>query len=402
MCPRPDRGCPMALAQAYPYRALERPRTPCARWFSYGWRVRWLLGSVAALLVLRELREYAVGAGGLGAENATFREAMRLEPLESPRALVTTGAAQQQALFDDLQHWMLLNGAILPLAKATRVGKVRYGDVLVRGLIASAPLANNALLTSIPARLLLSRESAMVSELAVPLVRERLSPFVSLVLALLVEGARERREPGSGWAPFMRILDTVPTDMPSTWTAERLAASSHTMRGLAQRHARTVAATFAALQQRAPDALQLAGNVSLADFSRAWDLVMSRFWLLSGHAIMVPYVELLNFGEDPNSCELILPDKGKAGAVAPGAFALARFDFTLRQNYRVGEEVRFFYNQHCAEEYMLYYGFSLPGAAPCKLDTALTNYWFVTMLGEDGSARLDDPDEAHDAGKKGD
>ncbi|KAJ1621340.1 hypothetical protein T492DRAFT_887129 [Pavlovales sp. CCMP2436] len=368
----------MALAQAYPYRALERPRTPCARWFSYGWRVRWLLGSVAALLVLRELREYAVGAGGLGAENATFREAMRLEPLESPRALVTTGAAQQQALFDDLQHWMLLNGAILPLAKATRVGKVRYGDVLVRGLIASAPLANNALLTSIPARLLLSRESAMVSELAVPLVRERLSPFVSL-------GARERREPGSGWAPFMR-----------------LAASSHTMRGLAQRHARTVAATFAALQQRAPDALQLAGNVSLADFSRAWDLVMSRFWLLSGHAIMVPYVELLNFGEDPNSCELILPDKGKAGAVAPGAFALARFDFTLRQNYRVGEEVRFFYNQHCAEEYMLYYGFSLPGAAPCKLDTALTNYWFVTMLGEDGSARLDDPDEAHDAGKKGD
>jgi hypothetical protein len=43
---------------------------------------------------------------------------------------------------------------------------------------------------------------------------------------------------------------------------------------------------------------------------------------------------------------------------------------------------------------LLYYGFSLPGARPCKMDgKLLASYWYSSMLGDDGAARLDDPDE---------
>lgn len=360
------------------------------------WRV-WV-GGVVVFTVLQQLRNeghrianHPVAGQRQLRASASFADGMALLPLSHPTALLSTDTeGNQAAILDDLLRWMLLNGASLPLLNRTRVAPVRYGKISVRGVVATAHLPSDTMFASVPSRLLLSRESAMLTELAGPIARERLSAFISLVLTILVEGARARREPMSAWAPYMRLLDTVPTDMPSTWTASRLAEASEALRALAARHARTVAATLAALRRRAPDALALAGNVSLAEFSRAWDLAMSRFWLLSGRAIMVPFADLFNYGNHANNCDLVKPKAGVSGP-AGGSPALDHFELWLRQPYRSGEEIQFFYNQHCSEEFNLYYGFTpFEGAKPCELKHALSNYWFNSMMRLDGSAVLTD------------
>ncbi|KAG8461692.1 hypothetical protein KFE25_001310 [Diacronema lutheri] len=360
--------------------------------------LRWVVGSAVAVVVLHQLRDegHRIANRTPAAKQqlrayADFLAAMRLAPLDRASALAAPPERRQAAIVDDLLRWMVLNGASLPLANRTRVATVRHGKALVRGIVASDALPSGALFASVPARLLLSRESAMVTELGPPIARARVSAFLALVLAILYEGARARREPSSPWAPYARLLDAVALDTPTTWSAQRLAASSDVMRALAARHARTVAASHAALRRAAPDALELAGNASAAEFARAFDLATSRFWLLSGRALMVPYLDLFNFGDDTNTCDLVSPDRpAQPGAPPAAPAALARFELVLRQRYSAGDEIGFFYNEHCAEEFQLYYGFVLEGAKPCELSRALRSYWFRAMLRADGSAVLSD------------
>lgn len=339
----------------------------------------------------------------------------RLVPLGSPRALALAPSAPTDALdaalYDDLHRWMACNGAQLPYgANATRLARIRYGKVLVRGVVAERPLVSDTPLVVLPARLLLSRESPAVGALAAPLERERMPAFVALVLVYLTEVERARREPLSVWAPLIRILERAAPDTPRTWSAARLARASPAMRALAALHARTVNATYAELQRRAPDALALAGKPSAAEFARAWDIAMARHfdcneghrafsgggaahWLRTGRAMFVPLVELLNHGASkrPNTVRLV-PARDAAPAThvgCLGAPAGERLELRLRRAYRPGEEVRITYSRHCAEEYALYYGFVPKGALPCWQRLALGGYWFRTMLRADGTtARL--------------